>query len=108
LGTLPRGSEEGGLGGAHLGTQGDERESIRIIRAAIDAGVSVTITGCDRVEILEQALEIARGFTPLSGARSSELLSRAAPAARGGWEKYKHPHDFDGTVQHPEWLGHPA
>jgi predicted aldo/keto reductase-like oxidoreductase len=71
-------------------------------------GVSVTITGCDRMEILEQALRVARGFTPLREDRMGELVARSAPAARGDWERYKHTHDFDGTVQHPEWLGHPA
>ena len=69
-------------------------------------GVSVTITGCDRMEILEQALRVARGFVPLARAERDALLARSAPAARGDWERYKHTHEFDGTVQHPEWLGH--
>ncbi len=69
-------------------------------------GVSVTITGIDTLQVLEQALRVARGFQPMSDADRSRLLARTAPAAQGGrWEKYKTATEFDGTRQNPEWLG---
>ena len=70
---------------------------------------SVVVTGCDRMEILEQAVRAARTFKPMSREEVASLLRRTAQAARAGeWEKYKTSERFDGTVHHPEWLGKPA
>jgi aryl-alcohol dehydrogenase-like predicted oxidoreductase len=69
-------------------------------------GVGVTITGVDSMEILGQALRIARGFAPLAEAARRDLERRAAGRAAGGqFEAYKSTHEFDSTHQHPEWLG---
>ncbi|BDG08537.1 aldo/keto reductase [Anaeromyxobacter paludicola] len=69
-------------------------------------GVSVTITGVDSMEILAQALAIARGFEPLDVRRRTALREAAAAAAANGqYELYKTSHHFDSTHQHPEWLG---
>lgn len=69
-------------------------------------GVSVTITGIDSRQVLEQDLRLARGFQPLAATERAALLARTATAAQGGtWEKYKTAHEFDGTFQNPEWLG---
>jgi aryl-alcohol dehydrogenase-like predicted oxidoreductase len=69
-------------------------------------GVSVTITGIDSMEILEQALRLARGFEPLDERARRELESRAASVAAGGrFEAYKTSHTFDSTYHHPEWMG---
>lgn len=68
-------------------------------------GVTVTITGIDSREILDQALGIARGFQPLAAAERRRLEERAAAAAAGGkLERYKTTHAFDATHFHPEWL----
>ena len=64
------------------------------------------ITGIDRMEILEQALEAARTFKPMSREAVSALLARtAAAAAAGQYEPFKTTTGFDGTAHHPEWLG---
>ncbi len=69
-------------------------------------GVGVTITGIDSLEILEQALRLARGFEPLPEAARRALERRAASvAASGEFEAYKRSHRFDATHAHPEWLG---
>lgn len=69
-------------------------------------GVGVTITGIDRPEVLAQAVDVARGFTPLSGELRRELERRAAAmAATGTYERYKSSDHFDSTAHHPEWLG---
>jgi predicted aldo/keto reductase-like oxidoreductase len=69
------------------------------------AGITVTITGCDGLGVLEQALSIALNFQPMSIEERENLLARTADAAKGGkWEKFKTTHQFDGTVQNVRWL----
>ena len=51
---------------------------------------SVVITGCDSMQILEQALNAARTFKPMSEDQRHALLARTAQvAAAGGLELYK-------------------
>ena len=58
------------------------------------------------MEILEQACEVARSFTPMSGDEVETLLARTSEAARhGAFELFKTSSIFDGTAEHPEWLG---
>jgi uncharacterized protein len=67
---------------------------------------SVVITGCDSLPVLESALDAVRTFRPLSNDERTALLAKTADAARGGtYERYKTTQHFDGTAQHPEWLG---
>ena len=76
------------------------------LRYAMSLPTSVVITGCDSMAILEQALEVARTFKPLSDDERSALLAKTAQAARNGeYELYKTSHNFDGTVHNPQWLG---
>ena len=73
---------------------------------AMNLPTSVVITGCDSLEILEQALEAARTFRPMSDAEVRTLLARTAGAAsRGEFEPFKTTSIFDSTAYHPEWLG---
>ena len=68
-------------------------------------GIAVTITGCDSMSILAQALSIAVGFRPMSLPDREQLLARTAAAAGDGtWEKFKTSHQFDGTVHNERWL----
>jgi len=68
--------------------------------------VSVVITGCDSLLILEQALEAARTFKPLTNKERSALLAKTTrPSAKGKYEYYKTANIFDSTVWNPEWLG---
>ena len=73
---------------------------------AMNLPTSVVITGCDSMEVLEQALHSARSFRPLSPERVGALLAKTAVAAHAGaFERYKTTHDFDSTMAHPQWLG---
>ncbi len=75
------------------------------LRYAMSLPVSVVITGCDSLKILEQALEAARNFTPLNDAERAALLERTAVVASGGeFELYKTTSAFDATSRHSEWL----
>jgi len=79
---------------------------VECLHYAMNLPTSVVITGCDSMEILEQALHAARTFRPLSPEAVRALLAKTASAARAGaFERYKTTHDFDSTVAHPQWLG---
>jgi predicted aldo/keto reductase-like oxidoreductase len=68
--------------------------------------VSVVITGCDSLAILEQALTAARTFRPLNDKEVAALLAKTAPAAaQGKYEHYKTTEEFDATSRNPQWLG---
>ncbi len=59
-------------------------------------GVTTTITGMDKPEILEQNLKIAQGFTPLSADEMNALRARAKQyAGDGHFELYKNTIKFD-------------
>jgi hypothetical protein len=52
--------------------------------------VSVCITGCDSMEILNQALGVARNFQPLTQPEVAAILARTeAAAVEGQYEHYK-------------------
>ena len=73
---------------------------------AMNLPTSVVITGCDSMNILQQALDAARSFKPMSSEEVATLLAKTAPAAgKGEFEHYKTTHDFDGTFHNPQWLG---
>jgi predicted aldo/keto reductase-like oxidoreductase len=79
---------------------------IECLHYAMNLPTSVVITGCDSLQILQQALQAARSFKPMSSGEVSTLLAKTAPAAaRGEFELYKTTHNFDGTYQNPQWLG---
>jgi aryl-alcohol dehydrogenase-like predicted oxidoreductase len=73
---------------------------------ALNLPTSVVITGCDSVKILEQAVEAARTFHPMSKAEVQALLGKTAKAAaKGEFELFKTTSIFDSTATNPEWLG---
>ena len=66
----------------------------------------MVITGIDSRRILDQALQAARSFRPLTVSQLSAILSKTAKAAASGTlELWKTTSHFDSTAQHPEWLG---
>ena len=79
--------------------------AVECLHYAMNLPTSVVITGCDSMAILEQAVKAARTFEPLSQEKVEALLARSHPEALAGkFEGYKTSHEFDGTIQHPEWL----
>ena len=73
---------------------------------ALNLPTSVVITGCDSMKILDQALDAARTFRPMSKAQVKTLLAKTASvASRGKFEPFKTSSIFDSTADHPEWLG---
>ena len=81
-------------------------QPIECLHYALNLPTSVVITGIDRMEILDQALEAARTFKPMSQEAVSALLARTAEAAGAGqYEPFKTTTGFDGTAHNPQWLG---
>jgi uncharacterized protein len=79
---------------------------VECLRYAMNLPTSVVITGCDSMQILQQALDTARSFKPLTKQEVASLLEKtSSAAAKGEFEHYKTTHNFDGTYQNPQWLG---
>ncbi len=79
---------------------------IEALHYALNLPTSVVITGCDSMEILEQAIRAATTFRPMNHEEVEALLARTAQAAQHGqFERYKTTQDFDSTIEFPEWLG---
>jgi aryl-alcohol dehydrogenase-like predicted oxidoreductase len=73
---------------------------------ALNLPTSVVITGCDSMEILDQAIAAAGSFQPMSREQVDALLAKTADAARQGeFEPFKTSSIFDSTAQNPDWLG---
>ena len=80
---------------------------IECLHYALNLPTSVVINGCESMERLDQAFEAARTFKPLThGADSRRWWRRTkAAAVTGKFEPFKTTTQFDGTAQHPEWMG---
>jgi hypothetical protein len=58
------------------------------------------------MEVLDQAFAAVELFRPLSDDERNALLSKTRQAAADGrFEPFKTSSIFDGTAEHPEWLG---
>jgi predicted aldo/keto reductase-like oxidoreductase len=79
---------------------------IECLQYAMNLPTSVVINGCDSLERLNQGLEAARTFRPLSPGELAALSAKTATAGRDGqFEPFKTTDQFDGTAQNPAWLG---
>ncbi len=79
---------------------------IECLHYALNLPTSVVITGIESMEILDQAFEAVHTFHPLSQEEIDALLAKTSAAAlTGRFEPFKTTSLFDGTAQHPEWLG---
>jgi aryl-alcohol dehydrogenase-like predicted oxidoreductase len=73
---------------------------------ALSLPTSVVITGIDKPEILDQALEAAKTFHPMTRAEIAKLLAKTKEVAMAGkYELFKTSSHFDSTAKHPDWLG---
>src|SRR5690348_3426412 len=76
------------------------------LQYALNLPTSVVITGCDSMEILDQAIDVASAFRPMSAAEVQALLAKTKGAAStGAFEPFKTSSIFDSTATHPDWLG---
>ncbi|APR79894.1 Nucleoside-diphosphate-sugar epimerase [Minicystis rosea] len=92
------------LGDAYI-LQSGVVDAVECLRYTMSLPTSVTITGCDSLPVLKQALATAYDFRPMSRAEVNDVLARTRePGADGRFERYKTSLRHDGTSRHPEWL----
>jgi predicted aldo/keto reductase-like oxidoreductase len=81
-------------------------QPIEALHYSMTLPTSVVITGIDSLQVLDQAIEAARTFKPMTKEEIAALLGRTKEAAqKGQYELYKISQYFDGTAKHPQWLG---
>jgi predicted aldo/keto reductase-like oxidoreductase len=79
---------------------------VECLHYAMSLPTSTVIAGIDNMGVLRQDLEAVRTFKPLDSELIAALLRRTAAASREGrYEPFKTTQHFDGTAQHPQWLG---
>ena len=79
---------------------------IECLHYALNLPTSVVINGCDSMARLDQAFEAVRTFQPMTEAQLLAMVSKTKDAAMTGkFEGFKTTTQFDGTAQHPEWMG---
>jgi hypothetical protein len=80
--------------------------AIECLHYALNLPTSVVITGIDSLERVNQAIEAARTFKPMSQQEVSRLVSKTKEAAMAGkFELFKTDTRFDGTAKNPQWMG---
>ena len=79
---------------------------VECLHYALNLPTSVVINGCDSMARLDQAFEAVRLFKPLTSEQLTALVAKTKQAAlTGRYEPFKTTAQFDGTAQHPEWMG---
>jgi len=79
---------------------------IECLHYALNLPIATVITGIERLEILDQALEAVGAFKPMGREEVQALLAKTSNAAVGGrFELFKTSDRFDGTARNPQWLG---
>jgi len=92
--------------GDHFILTSNTVQPIEALHYGLTQPVSTVITGIDSMAILDQALDAARTFKPLTQAEIKSLLDRTQLAASDGkFELFKTTSHFDGTAANPKWLG---
>ena len=92
--------------GDHYILDSNTVKPIECLHYCLNLPIAVQITGIDNQQLLDQAIEAARTFKPLSQSEVASLLERTKPAALAGkFELYKTTSHFDGTAHKPQWLG---
>jgi predicted aldo/keto reductase-like oxidoreductase len=91
-------------GGAVL--KANAASAVECLQFALSLPASVVITGMESMDRLKQALDVVKGFRPLTEEAVAALLARTRAAAVGGkFERFKTGMQFDATATHPDWLG---
>jgi predicted aldo/keto reductase-like oxidoreductase len=76
------------------------------LQYALSQPTSVVIHGMDKMEYIEQTLEVVKNFKQLTPAQIAALAGKAKQAAlTGKYELFKTTAHFDSTAKNPSWLG---
>jgi diketogulonate reductase-like aldo/keto reductase len=92
--------------GDHFVLDSNTVKPTECLHYCLNLPIAVQITGIDNQQLLDQAIEAARTFKPLSEGELASLLDRTRSVALAGkFEPYKTTAHFDGTAHKPQWLG---
>jgi predicted aldo/keto reductase-like oxidoreductase len=81
-------------------------QALECLHYALNLPTNVVITGIDKQEVLEQAVQAAKTFKAMSKSQVQAILDKTAAVARTGrFELNKTTSHFDTTARHPDWLG---
>ena len=73
---------------------------------AMSFPASVVITGMDKMEYLDQAINAVKTFKPMNQQEIASLVAKTKTAAfEGKYELFKTSNHFDSTAKNPKWLG---
>ena len=76
------------------------------LQYALSQPASVVIHGMDKMEYLNQTLDLVKNFKPMTHTEIEDLAGKSKQAAMSGrYELFKTTAQFDSTAKHPEWLG---
>jgi aryl-alcohol dehydrogenase-like predicted oxidoreductase len=79
---------------------------LECLHYALNLPTSVVITGMDSIERVDQAIEAARTFKPMTPPEVAVLAAKTKQAAMNGeYELFKTSTRFDGTANNPKWMG---
>jgi aryl-alcohol dehydrogenase-like predicted oxidoreductase len=79
---------------------------VECLHYALNLPTTTVITGCESMELLDQAIDAARSFRPLSQTAVDALLAKTKTLAlTGRFEPFKTTAMFDGTAHNPQWMG---
>ena len=80
--------------------------AVECLHYALNLPTSVVITGMETVERVDQAIEAARTFKPMTQAEVERLVAKTKQGAMTGeFELFKTSNRFDGTARNPQWMG---
>jgi predicted aldo/keto reductase-like oxidoreductase len=81
----------------HLFETGSDVTPEEALRYTMSLPVATVVSGMDSLKVLNQNLEIARNFTPLTDAEREAIIARTASIAAGGkYEPFKTTRDYEG------------
>jgi diketogulonate reductase-like aldo/keto reductase len=79
---------------------------MELLHYSMSLPTTLQVLGIDSLDILKQSLDAVKSYAPLTPEQRTEILNKSVQvAANGSTEKYKTTHHFDGTINHPQWLG---
>jgi predicted aldo/keto reductase-like oxidoreductase len=79
--------------------------AIECLHYALNLPTSVVITGINKMEYIDQAIEAVRTYKPMNPTQISALLDKTRPSAlTGKYELFKTADRFDATARNPAWI----
>ena len=81
----------------HLFESGSGVTPEEALRYTMSLPIATVVSGMDSLKVLDQNLEIARNFTPLSETEREAIIAKTKPVADGGsFEPFKTTRDYEG------------